>query len=161
MKLPLLLSSMLWITAWTCAAQSSSERADGGGAAATLIRLEEHEFGRLDDGTVVKQFTMRNAKGMTAKIITYGAIVSELQAPDRDGSLLHLTNPGIGFFLREIMYFHSKSTNPFLNSITPKKLFNGLLIKLNKLIPKRLGMKIQTLNLIQTLILIRWLSKVF
>ena len=53
--------------------------------AATLTRLEEREFGRLEDGTVVKQFILRNAKRMTVKIITYGAIISDLQAPDRNG----------------------------------------------------------------------------
>jgi aldose 1-epimerase len=58
--------------------------------AATLTRLEERDFGNLDDGTVVKQFTLRNAKGMTARIITYGAIISELQAPDRNGAMTNV-----------------------------------------------------------------------
>jgi len=30
----------------------------------------------------VKQFALRNARGMTAKIFSYGAIITELQAPD-------------------------------------------------------------------------------
>jgi aldose 1-epimerase len=54
--------------------------------AATLTRLEEREFGKLDDGTVIKQYILRNAKGMTVKIITYGAIISDLQVPDRNGA---------------------------------------------------------------------------
>jgi aldose 1-epimerase len=54
--------------------------------AATLTRLEEREFGKLDDGTMIKQFILRNAKGMTVKIITYGAIISDLQVPDRNGA---------------------------------------------------------------------------
>lgn len=58
--------------------------------AATLTRLEEREFGKLDDGTVVKQFILRNAKGMTVKIITYGAIISDLQAPDRNGAFTNV-----------------------------------------------------------------------
>ncbi len=53
--------------------------------AAELVRLEEREFGKLEDGTIVKQFILRNANGMTARIITYGAIISELRAPDRNG----------------------------------------------------------------------------
>ena len=48
-------------------------------------RLEEREFGKLDDGTAIKQFTLRNAKGMVVKVITYGAIITEIQAPDRNG----------------------------------------------------------------------------
>jgi aldose 1-epimerase len=90
MKLSLLLGGILWLNAGMLAAQDSPAPAARGGVAATLIRLEEREFGRLDDGTVVKQFTMRNAKGMTAKIITYGALVSELQAPDRDGAMTNV-----------------------------------------------------------------------
>jgi aldose 1-epimerase len=33
----------------------------------------------------VKLITLRNSKGMSAQILTYGAIIKELQAPDRDG----------------------------------------------------------------------------
>ena len=55
------------------------------GTAATLNRLQEREFGKLEDGTAVKQFILRNTNRMTVKVITYGAIISELQAPDRNG----------------------------------------------------------------------------
>jgi len=58
--------------------------------AATLTRLEEREFGRLEDGTVVKQFILRNAKGMTVKVISYGAIISDLQSPDRNGGFTNV-----------------------------------------------------------------------
>ena len=49
-------------------------------------RIEEREFGKTPDGTVVKLFTLRNAKGMSAKIMTYGAILTELDVPDRNGA---------------------------------------------------------------------------
>ena len=76
MKFPLLLlSAVLGVTS---------------GTAATLVRLEEREFGRLDDGAVVKQFILRNSQGMTARIITYGAIISEIQAPDRNGAMTNV-----------------------------------------------------------------------
>jgi len=52
---------------------------------ASLQRLEEREFGKMPDGTAVQLFTLRNAGGMSAKIITYGAILTELQVPDRHG----------------------------------------------------------------------------
>ena len=54
-------------------------------SAAPVQRIEEREFGKMPDGTVVKLFTLRNATGMSAKVITYGAILTELQAPDRHG----------------------------------------------------------------------------
>jgi aldose 1-epimerase len=50
-----------------------------------LIRIEERDFGKLPDGTVVKLFTLRNARGMTAKVMTYGATITELDVPDRHG----------------------------------------------------------------------------
>lgn len=39
----------------------------------------------MPDGTAVRQFILSNGRGMVAKIITHGAILSELHAPDRDG----------------------------------------------------------------------------
>lgn len=48
-------------------------------------RVEESEFGKIPDGSAVHLYTLRNAKGMTAKIINYGAILTELQVPDRNG----------------------------------------------------------------------------
>ena len=51
-----------------------------------LTRLEEREFGKLADGTVVRQFTLRNDRGTLAKIMSYGATITELQVPDRSGA---------------------------------------------------------------------------
>ncbi len=57
--------------------------------AQTLRRVEQADFGTTPDGSVVKVVSLRNSKGMTARILSYGAIIQELQAPDRDG---HFTN---------------------------------------------------------------------
>ena len=59
-------------------------------AAEALVRQEEREFGKLADGTVVHQFTLRNDKGMVAKFITYGAIITEIQVRDRTGALTNV-----------------------------------------------------------------------
>jgi aldose 1-epimerase len=63
--------------------------ADGGAAAkggkAMKASITKAPFGKLPDGTEVDLYTLTNAKGMTAKIITYGGIITELHAPDRDG----------------------------------------------------------------------------
>ena len=45
------------------------------------------KFGSLDDGTPVDLYTLKNAKGATAKVITYGATLTELWVPDRSGKL--------------------------------------------------------------------------
>jgi aldose 1-epimerase len=54
-------------------------------SAASLQRIEEREFGKMPNGTAVKLFTLRNASGMSAKIMTYGAMLTELRVPDRRG----------------------------------------------------------------------------
>src|ERR1041384_2461747 len=58
--------------------------------AQTLKRVEQADFGKTQDGSEVKLITLRNAKGMSAQIITYGAIIRELQAPDRSGELANV-----------------------------------------------------------------------
>ena len=55
--------------------------------ATAMKRLEEQDFGKTPDGTVVKLFTLRNAKGMSAKVMTYGGIITQVQVPDRNGAL--------------------------------------------------------------------------
>lgn len=42
-------------------------------------------FGTTPDGQPVRLYTLGNGRGMTAEIITYGAIVVSLTAPDKDG----------------------------------------------------------------------------
>jgi|HubBroStandDraft_1064217.scaffolds.fasta_scaffold32022_1 aldose 1-epimerase len=47
--------------------------------------VETSEYGKLPDGTPVQQFTLTNAKGSEAKVITFGATLTELWIPDRKG----------------------------------------------------------------------------
>lgn len=53
-------------------------------------RLEERSFGKMPDGTPVKQFVLRNHHGMVAKVISYGATVSEILVPDRDAKSINV-----------------------------------------------------------------------
>lgn len=50
-------------------------------------RVKKEAFGKTPDGVAVERYILTNTAGMTAKIITYGAILSELDVPDRDGKL--------------------------------------------------------------------------
>ncbi len=59
-------------------------------ASAPLMRVEEASFGRMADGTPVKQFTLRNKKGMVTRVISYGAIITEIQSPDRHGTMTNV-----------------------------------------------------------------------
>src|SRR5438874_3118166 len=47
-----------------------------------MITLEQQDWGRTE-GKAVKLFTLDNGKGLTARISSYGAIISELHVPDR------------------------------------------------------------------------------
>ena len=58
--------------------------------AAELKRIEENDFGRMPDGAPVKQFMLRNANGVMAKVISYGATITELQTPDRNGAMTNV-----------------------------------------------------------------------
>lgn len=62
----------------------------GAAEAQNLKRVEQADFGKTPDGAEVKLITLRNAKGMSAQIITYGAIIKDLQAPDRDGKFTNI-----------------------------------------------------------------------
>ncbi|MEO6245784.1 MAG: galactose-1-epimerase, partial [Opitutaceae bacterium] len=50
--------------------------------------VQRSTFGTTPEGATVEAFTLTNATGASAKIITYGAIVADLKIPDRDGKLV-------------------------------------------------------------------------
>jgi aldose 1-epimerase len=56
--------------------------------AQTPAAVKRDVFGRTPDGTVVEQFTLTNARGAMAKVITFGAIVADLRMPDREGRMV-------------------------------------------------------------------------
>ena len=49
-------------------------------------------YGKLDDGTEVKIFTFSNKSGMIAKVTEYGAILTSLEVPDKDGNVEDVTH---------------------------------------------------------------------
>jgi aldose 1-epimerase len=51
------------------------------------LSVKKEAFGKTDDGVEIDQYILTNANGMTAKIMTYGAILVELDVPDRDGKI--------------------------------------------------------------------------
>jgi len=75
------ITMILFATAICCPVWSQSQKS------APEVTVETSKFGTLDDGTAVEMLTLKNAKGATAKIITYGAILTELWVPDRDGKM--------------------------------------------------------------------------
>lgn len=49
--------------------------------------VETSKFGTLDDGTAIDLYLLKNSRGSSAKVITYGATLTELWIPDRSGKL--------------------------------------------------------------------------
>src|SRR5579872_5237068 len=53
------------------------------------MSIDNSPFGTTHEGESVELYTLKNANGVTAKVLTYGAIIFSLEVPDRDG---HFTN---------------------------------------------------------------------
>jgi aldose 1-epimerase len=49
--------------------------------------VRKMDFGKTPDGTPVELYVLTNANGLKAKVMTYGATLTELDVPDRDGKL--------------------------------------------------------------------------
>jgi aldose 1-epimerase len=67
-----------------CTALGADEAKRGGKERASVTKKA---FGQTADGTAVDLYTLTNSTGMTARIMTYGATLTELTAPDREGKL--------------------------------------------------------------------------
>lgn len=50
-----------------------------------LERTSLASFGKMPDGREVTKVTLKNARGMQVEVINYGAIVTSIMAPDREG----------------------------------------------------------------------------
>jgi aldose 1-epimerase len=53
--------------------------------------VAQSEFGKLPDGTAVEAYVLQNSHGLRAKVITYGALLTEMHVPDRKGRLGDIT----------------------------------------------------------------------
>jgi aldose 1-epimerase len=56
-------------------------------AAKKGAHVDKAEFGKLPDGTAIEAYTLHNSQGASAKIITYGATLTELHVPDKNGKM--------------------------------------------------------------------------
>ncbi len=55
-----------------------------------LMPIRKKKFGQLKNGEVVHLYTLKNKNGLTAKIISYGGILTELWTPDKNGKLINI-----------------------------------------------------------------------
>ncbi|GAB6967180.1 galactose mutarotase [Komagataeibacter kakiaceti JCM 25156] len=63
-------------------------------AATPPVTLDRAPFGATPDGRQVEQFTLTSQQGMRVKVLTYGGIISAIEAPDRTG---HVADVVLGF----------------------------------------------------------------
>jgi Aldose 1-epimerase len=75
--------------------------------AANLNMISSVPFGATASGEAVDLYTLHNRRGMEARIMTYGGIVTALTAPDREG---HFADVVLGYdslqgYLKDSPYF--------------------------------------------------------
>jgi len=95
MKYSLVLLRMLFavIIAGVVAGNTSQTLAQGCSVSAGQtagsgkMSTEKTLYGIMPEGTKVYQYTLTNAHGLRATLITYGATLTKVEAPDRDGKL--------------------------------------------------------------------------
>lgn len=61
-----------------------------GAGSASAATVERHDFGTLADGRLVEAFELNSSNGVSATIITYGATLQALRAPDRKGRVVDI-----------------------------------------------------------------------
>jgi len=66
---------------------ASKSRQVSGSQVAGAANIDVKAFGQAPDGKQVRLYSLRNANGLTADIMTYGAIVVSLRTPDRKGQM--------------------------------------------------------------------------
>jgi galactose mutarotase-like enzyme/glycogen debranching enzyme len=70
-------------------------------------RVSRAPFGRLPDGALVEGYTIRNARGTSMHVITWGGIITSLRTRDRRGNFddIVLGYDSLAGYLRESPYF--------------------------------------------------------
>jgi aldose 1-epimerase len=79
-KLRIVSAAVLFIG--TLAFVGVHSHAQTGGAKVTRM-----EFGKLPDGHTIDKFTLTNSSGMQVQAMTYGAIITSIRVPDRNGKM--------------------------------------------------------------------------
>ena len=82
------------------------------------MSIEKSSFGKIADGTEIFRYTCTNQHGLKLQVMTYGATVTAMDVPDKDGNLSNVT---LGFdsldgYLSRHPYFGS-TVGRFCNRI--------------------------------------------
>ena len=73
----------------------------------TKMNVQEEPYGKMPDGQEITQYLMTNGRGMSVSVINYGAIVTAVNVPDKDGKSenITLTQPNLERWLESAPYF--------------------------------------------------------
>jgi aldose 1-epimerase len=82
---------LAFLMAFGFGSDSTSSSPGAGKEAQAASKPEAHVdkavFGQMPDGTTIESYTIFNTQGASAKVITYGATLTELHVPDRNGKM--------------------------------------------------------------------------
>src|SRR5262245_20875657 len=73
-------------------------------------QVQQSSFGATSDGTPLDLYTLSNRNGMTVKVTSYGATITEIHAPDRNGTFADVV---VGY--GDIKGFQSQN-NPYFGA---------------------------------------------
>jgi aldose 1-epimerase len=70
-------------------------------------RIDKRAFGKLEDGTTIDIYTLKNRNGLQVEITTYGGAVVTLKTPDRRGRMadIVLGYPDVAGYVSDSSYF--------------------------------------------------------
>ena len=72
-----------------CCPQAQTEKPDA--KSEKKMSVTKESFGKTADGTAVDIYTLANARGVRAKVMTYGATLTTVELPDRKGKIANVT----------------------------------------------------------------------
>ena len=73
----------------------------------TPTDIDVQNFGKTPEGEQVRLYSLTNANGLKAQVMTYGAIVTSLEVPDRKGQMddIVLGYDNLQDYIKETPYF--------------------------------------------------------
>ena len=100
-------SALLGALALACMSQACGTKENAEVKEEPKLEVTKQAFGNMPDGSAVDLYTLSNAAGMRAGIITYGGTVVSLTAPDRTGKFGDVVNglDDVASYMKGTAYF--------------------------------------------------------
>lgn len=76
---------------------------------ASMLSIQSEPYGTTPDGAEITQYLLTNSHGLRVKLINFGATITAVETPDRDGNLANITLgfPDLAGYLVNKPYFGS------------------------------------------------------